>query len=137
MHHKLLHQEDRNAGATEAKTLSSSETVPKVVDMTEPKHGPSGSSSLPLESLTSRTEGKGREDVTTLMVHEDYQPDFIALRTVPVMVKSGGKSIKVNALLDDASTKTYINSDVAAELGLQGKTERVTVNVLNGQIKNI
>ena len=47
----------------------------------------------------------------------------------------GGKSIKVNALLDDASTKTYINSDVAAELGLQGKTEGVTVNVLNGQIK--
>ena len=135
LHHKLLHQEDRNSGATEAKTLSSSETVPKVVDMTEPNHGPNGSSSLPLESLTSRTEGKGREDVTTLMVHEDYQPDFIALRTVPVMVKSGGKSIKVNALLDDASTKTYINSDVAAELGLQGKTERVTVNVLNGQIK--
>ena len=135
LHHKLLHQEDRNSGATEAKTLSSSETVPKVVDMTEPNHGPNGSSSLPLESLTSRTEGKGREDVTTLMVHEDYQPDFIALRTVPVMVKSGGKSIKVNALLDDASTKTYINSDVAAELGFQGKTERVTVNVLNGLIK--
>ena len=92
--------------------------------MTEPNHGPNGSSSLPLESLTSRTEGKGREGVTTLMVHEDYQPDFIALRTVPVMVKSGGKSIKVNALLDDASSKTYINSDVAAELGLQGKAKQ-------------
>ena len=69
------------------------------------------------------------------MVQEDYRPDFIALRTVPVVVKNGNKSIKVNALLDDASTKTYINADVAAELGLQGKTERVTVNVLNGQIK--
>ena len=41
----------------------------------------------------------------------------------------------VNALLDDASTKTYINADVAAELGLKGKTERVTVNVLNGQVE--
>ena len=41
----------------------------------------------------------------------------------------------VNALLDDASTKTYINADVAAELGLKGKTEQVTVNVLNGQVE--
>ena len=31
--------------------------------------------------------------------------------------------------------ETYINADMAAELSLQGKTERVTVNVLNGQIK--
>ena len=84
-----------------------------------------------MESLTSRTEGKGRESVT---VQEIHPPDFIALRSVPVMVKSGGNSIKVKSLLDDASTRTYINSDVAAELGLQGKTERVTVNVLNGQI---
>ena len=37
--------------------------------------------------------------------------------------------------MDDASTKTYINADVAAELGLQGKTERVTVYVLNGQVE--
>ena len=38
----------------------------------------------------------------------------------------------VNAVLDDASTTTYINSDVAAELGLQGEPQKVTVNVLNG-----
>ena len=61
--------------------------------------------------------------------------DFIALRTVPIILKNGNQSIKVNALLDDASTKTYINADVTAELGLQGKTERVTVNVLNGQVE--
>ena len=41
--------------------------------------------------------------------------------------------MKINALLDDASTKTYVNADVAAELGLQGRTEKVTVNVLDGQ----
>ena len=41
----------------------------------------------------------------------------------------------VNALLDDASTKTYINTDVANELGLKGKTEQVTVNVLNRQLE--
>ena len=40
----------------------------------------------------------------------------IALRTIPVYLKNGTRKIKVNALLDDASTKTYINSDIAAEL---------------------
>ena len=43
--------------------------------------------------------------------------------------------MKVKALLDDASTKTYVNADVAAEFGLTGKTEKVIVNVLNGQIE--
>ena len=36
-------------------------------------------------------------------------------------------------MLDDASTKTYVNRDVAAELGLHGESCKVTVNVLNGQ----
>ena len=40
----------------------------------------------------------------------------------------------VNALLDDRSTKTYINSNVAAELDLQGETRKVTVNMLYGQV---
>jgi len=35
--------------------------------------------------------------------------------------------------LDDGSTKTYLNSDVAAELGLVGQSERITVSVLNSQ----
>ena len=46
----------------------------------------------------------------------DRIPDFIALRTIPVMLKSGGRPLQVNALLDNASTKSYINADVAAEL---------------------
>ena len=33
---------------------------------------------------------------------------------------------------DNASSTTYINSDVAAELGPQGEERRVTVNVQNG-----
>ena len=55
------------------------------------------------------------------------------MRTVPLIVKNGGRKRKVNALLDEAATKRYINSDVAAELGLQGRSQKVTVNVLNGQ----
>ena len=60
----------------------------------------------------------------------------IALRTIPVYLKNGNKRLKVNALLDDASTKTYINADVAAEIGLQGELKRVNVSVLNGQLKS-
>ena len=61
--------------------------------------------------------------------------DFIALRTVPVILKSGSKSMKVNALLDDASTKTYINQDLAAELNLKGE-QKITVKVLNDQVES-
>jgi len=39
--------------------------------------------------------------------------------------------VKVNALLDDASSKSYLNADVAAELGLEGIPQELTVNVLN------
>ena len=45
------------------------------------------------------------------------------------------RELKVNALLDDASTKTYINSDVAAELGLHGQLQKVNVSVLNGHVE--
>ena len=51
---------------------------------------------------------------------------MIALRTIPVYLSNGNRKIKVSALLDDASTKSYINSDVAAELGLEGQLRRVS-----------
>ena len=37
----------------------------------------------------------------------------------------------VNELLNDGSTKTYVNEDVAAELGLKGPAQELQVNVLN------
>ena len=79
------------------------------------------------------TEGKVETEQTTMVTKRHVRADFVGLRTVPVILQNGGRSLTVNALLDDASTKTYVNADVAAELGLQGRTERVTVNVLNGQ----
>ena len=48
-----------------------------------------------------------------------------ALRTMLVILNNGGKKMRVNALLDDASTKTYVNSDVAAELGWNGIMKKV------------
>ena len=70
---------------------------------------------------------------TTTMVTKTPK-QFIALRTIPVILKNGLRKITVNALLDDGSSQTYINSDIAGELGLQGKFEKVKVSVLNGKI---
>ena len=56
-----------------------------------------------------------------------------ALRTIPVILKNGCRRLKVNALLDDASTQTYVNEDVAAELGLNSTFETIQVNLLNGE----
>ena len=81
---------------------------------------------------SSLTDGK---EQTTMVTESNIRANFIGLRTVPVILKNGKRSLKINALLDDASTKSYINADVAAELGLQGRTEKMTVNVLNGQVQ--
>ena len=70
-----------------------------------------------------------------MVTQSNIRANFIGLRTVPVILKNCERSLKINALLDDASTKSYINADVAAELGLQGRTEKMTVNVLNGQVE--
>ena len=50
-------------------------------------------------------------------------------------IKNGDRKLQVNALLDDASTKMYINVNVAAELGLQGCLRKViNASVLNGKV---
>ena len=60
------------------------------------------------------------------------QENTLSLRTVPVFLENGERRIKVNALLDDASTKTYVNTDVAHELGVSGEPKTVAVGVLGG-----
>ena len=90
------------------------------------------------QSVVSPTEKESKENKqqndTTMMSRSIIDCGSIALRTVPVYLKSGNRKLKVNALLDDTSTKTYVNADVAAELGLQGHPQRVNVSVLNGAV---
>ena len=113
-------------------------------NQTEPKRVDAGQreqraeqGTLSADPAASATEGKEQSHAqqTTMMTQNNSRADFIALRAVPIILKNGDRSLKVNALLDEASTKTYLNADVAAELGLQGRTENVTVNILNGQIE--
>ena len=44
----------------------------------------------------------------------------MTLKTVPVILKNGNRKMKVNALLDDASTHAYINADIAAQWVYKG-----------------
>jgi len=111
-------------------------------DRREVEQGASGGSQSVAETETSNEMSltppqesveQATERSHTTVTSQNAQPRFVALRTVPVILKNGNRRIKVNALLDEASTKTSLNADVAAELGLQGNPQSVTVNVLNGQ----
>ena len=68
-------------------------------------------------------------------IQSNTRANCIGLCTVPVILKNDERSLKSIDMLDNASTKSYINADVAAGLGLQGRTEKITVNILNGQVE--
>ena len=135
VHHRLLHQqvESISSGVTESENKHSKGQDHKF------QQGQNDNQSSSEISVVPSTEGepkqKDNQKNTTMMSDTFENCGNIALRTIPVYLKSGNQKLKVNALLDDASTKTYINVDVAAELGLQGHPQKVNVSVPNGQIE--
>ena len=138
VHHRLLHQVENNSSDASASehTLDGKGQADK---RKQEKRQNQQSSNVAHQGAVSSTEGeskqKEQQNNTTMMSKEVSVCGNIALRTIPVYLKSGNRKLKVNALLDDASTKTYVNADVAAELGLQGHPQRVNVSVLNGQVE--
>ena len=98
------------------------------------------SSSRQQQLSSSATEGEHMQrnfaTQTTMMCSNSEVKGATALRTIPVILKNGCRKLKVNALLDDASTQAYVNADVAAELGLTGALDTIKVNVLNGECKS-
>lgn len=132
-HNRLLYRDSAPADRSEQEA---SHDRPKM------EQGASGGSQTVAESETSNEMSltpsqdpieQATERSHTTVTSQNTQPRFVALRTVPVFLRNGNRRIKVNALLDEASTKNYLNADVAAELGLQGHPQSVTVNDLNGQ----
>ena len=49
---------------------------------------------------------------------QESESRYVALRTVPVIIKVQNREVKIKALLDDGRTRSFINEDVVAELGL-------------------
>ena len=66
-------------------------------------------------------------------VIEEHQQRNVALKTVPVILKHGRKRLLVNCFLDEGSDTSYVNEDVAEELGFHGAKEPVTISVANDQ----
>ena len=62
---------------------------------------------------------------------------LISLRTLPVKVSHKGKEIFINCILDDGSSQSFINSDIARYLNLaQTDQQNIVVGVLNGSQKS-
>ena len=90
------------------------------------------------KSPTDDMEGKSDTSVvenksSTYDTVKEHEQRRIALRTVPVIVKHGAKRLQVNCFLDEGSDTTYVNEDVVEELDLEGRKEKVTINVANDQ----
>ena len=81
----------------------------------------------------SLTEGETQPPMkcSTMMTQHLSQID---LRVVPVVLQNGNKSVTVNALLDDGSTTSYLNSSIASRLGVSGELRTMTVSTLNGKV---
>ena len=106
-HHKLLHlSEDvtnRAESVGDANILIISSPSQRVIAY---------------ENTAGDTEQGAEErlQITTLMSAQ-YK-EVVSLRTVSDWLKSKGKKMKVNAVLVDASTVSYLNEEVAGALGL-------------------
>lgn len=136
VHHRLLHQVENKSSDD---SVNEHKQGKSQGDKCHQEKNVNQLPSTTRKNIVTPTEGESeqkekRED-TTMMSETVESCGNIALRTIPVYLKSGNRRLKVNALLDDASTKTYVNADVAAELGLQGHPQRVNVSVLNGQVE--
>ena len=92
-------------------------------------------------SCGKKPTGKGSQEgertensQTTLLTKAAVMLQFVAMGIVAVYLEhcTENRNIKVNALIDEASSKSYLNSDIAAALGLSGTSEEMIVNVLNG-----
>ena len=75
-------------------------------------------------------EGEEQQKIS-LMTTECQMLGCISLRTVPIFVENGSKSLIINALLDNGSTQTYLNANIAGKLGFHGEILKSQVNVIN------
>ena len=96
---------------------------------------PSTESPIPYTQDPSREGALPPKKVAMMTQNPASSGEQCSLRTVPVWLKSNGKKVKVNALLDDASNETFLNENVANFLGLQERFQTVQVHVLNNSVE--
>ncbi|XP_065193163.1 uncharacterized protein LOC135824359 [Sycon ciliatum] len=125
-HHRLLHA---TKGGAQKGTPSSGQAkdTPSDAESKNRRGEVDGS----CHAVQAVTEGELTAGAT--MAAHSYSK--VALRIVPVMLRNGPQEVTVNALLDDASTTSYINTAVAGQLGISGTLRRSTVSTLNGKVE--
>ena len=111
LHQRLLHKQKETK---QKPTLVEETELKRTMDKMS-NNGQKDVELLSTDQDTCLAEGK---EQTTMVTRNYIRADFIGLHTVPILLKNGGHSLKVNAFLDNASTKSYLNADFAAELGL-------------------
>ena len=114
VHHRLLHRQAINKNSTlnknsgDATKLHQQQTGCNVNnDAPQPqqqKHV-DVNPSVKTAGLISEGETADRNEDATMMSETSKTMGNVALRTVTVYLKNGDRKLKINALLDDASTK--------------------------------
>ena len=62
---------------------------------------------------------------------------LISLRTLPIKISHGNRELIINCILDDGSSQSFLNADVARYLNLaQTDQQKIIVGVLNGASKS-
>ena len=113
-HHKLLHFQKKD-------------------DPTKRSGDGASGQDAPRSNQTIQGDGPGDQTLSTIS-NNDSQ---VALRTILVILSNGENKLVVNALLNDGSTKSYVNSDVAFQLGTQVIVQKIQVGVLNGKLETL
>ena len=130
-HHKLLHGSETKQDNYPSQTSGNDETFQK----------PSRTFAVIPDSETISASDKDPYEASqestniTSSASAKVSVKSLSFRTISVWLKANGKKIKVNAVLDDASSASYMNEDVAGVLGLSVPYEPVAVQVVNNKVE--
>ena len=130
-HHQLLHE----SGTRDQKKVN--QEGEDKISQSPPSRSRQSVPDLKAENSSALEQPTGAEKKTyiaTLALSKSSK-EVVSFCTVPVWLKANGQKIRVNAVLDDASSASYISEEVAGVLGLSAPFEPVTVQVLNENIE--
>ena len=143
-HHRLLHEARQQRDSKNTKSACTAQNAPQAAGRGGLGRGQnrttaSSSDDIPHDMPDESTNCSAHEPAATDVTEGEHglagaeqKSGPVSLRTVPVVLVAGKRRVTVNAILDDGSTRSYVNSDVAAELGVGGTSQQMTVHTLNG-----
>ena len=137
LYNKLLHRQRYQSEITDQRPSSYHDTELKGLRNTcykEPYSKHPEMDTFLTTSVTYVTEGNGQRQQTSMKTTDDYRPDYIALRTIPVILRNGDRTLKASALLDNGSTKSQCRCCSWVRLARKNR-KKAMVNVLNGQVE--